>query len=84
MAKREGDVAASAATSAEGRRLLITKRTHCSHLHFRGAFSGHKNDLIFGRKTCRFFWGGYSAAFFVELPRVEASSGIGVAVWNSK
>ena len=47
-AKREGDVAASAATSAEGRRLLITKRTHCSHLHFCGTFSGHKNGLIFG------------------------------------
>ena len=27
-----------------------------------------------------FFGGGYSAVFFVELPRVEASSGIGVAV----
>ena len=81
MAKREGAVAASAATSAEGRRLLITKRTHCSHLHFRGAFSGHKNGMIFGWKTglrerCL-------EMLFIEIPRAMAGRGICIEAQKS-
>lgn len=81
MAKREGDFAALAAKSPEGRRLLITKRTHCSHLHFRGAFSGHKNGMIFGRKTG--LRERYSEMLFIEIPRAMAGRGICIAMRKS-